>query len=350
MSTGTVWGLDTGRPGEFKQVEILGTALGLDFQRIRLSPENAPPPVLPAEPPRLILSFGRASRAALRLADACAAKGGARPLRVHLGTPGQIPITEFDLIIPMPQDDYPAAPNVHFLRLPLNSADAAAPPAPAAGGRCTVIIGGPSRHFRLPVRAIRRLIRFGGRLAAANGEALHIVTSPRTPAPVLAGLHHSRIDAGFTLHKYGSADFTELLRAGSRFVVTGDSASMLADACRTGAPVWLFPLPARPNLSDVLQNAVDRCFGRAFRHRLVRRGLVGGGTDFRRWHAELTRTGRIAMVSSRHQHARHKQDAALRWTPQNPAPDTDLADCRTRILGMLAQSSPLPFGGDSVSR
>lgn len=344
MSTGTVWGLDTGRPGEFKQVEILGTALGLDFERIRLSSENAPPPVLPAGPPRLILSFGRAARTALRLADACAAKGGAPPLRVHLGTPGQIPITAFDLIIPMPQDDYPVAPNVHFLRLPLNSANATTPP-PPAGGRCTIIIGGPSRHFSLPVRAIRRLLRFGARLAAANGETLHIITSPRTPTPVLAELRHSRSDAGFTLHEYGTADFSELLRAGSRFVVTGDSASMLADACRTGAPVWLFPLPARPNLSDFLQSAVDRCFGRAFRHRLVRRGLVGGGTDFRRWHAELTRTGRIALVSSS-----LRQDAALRWTPQSPALDTDLADCRARILGMLARSSPLPFGGDSVSR
>jgi hypothetical protein len=346
MSTGTVWGLDTGRPGEFKQVEILGTALGLDFECIRLSPEGAPPPARPADPPRLILSFGRAARVALRLADACATKGGARPLRVHLGTPGQIPITAFDLIIPMPQDDYPVAPNVHFLRLPLNNAGmATAPPPPPGTGRCTIIIGGPSRHFRLPVRAIRRLVRFGARLAAANVETLHIVTSPRTPAPVLAELRHLRIDAGFTLHEYGDANFTELLRAGSRFVVTADSASMLADACRTGAPVWLFPLPARPNLSDFLQNTVDRCLGRGLRHRLVRRGLVGGGTDFRRWHGELARIGRIALVSSRRQ-----QDAALRWAPQNAAPDTDLADCRARILGMLAHAPPLPFSGDSVSR
>ena len=153
----SVWGLDTGRAGEFTQIATLATALGLTFERIRLSPQSEPPETLPAEPPRVILSFGRAARAALRLAAAC----NRRALLVHLGTPGKTPITAFDLIIPMPQDDYPPAPNVLFLRLPLNgaSADVLAIPPPGSGKVCTVIVGGPSRHFRITKLAIRRLIR-----------------------------------------------------------------------------------------------------------------------------------------------------------------------------------------------
>jgi len=324
---GLVWGLDTSRQGEFMQVVTLGNALGLGFERICLSPEGEPVGEVPSAPPRLILSFGRAAQAALRLAATFAR----RPLLVHLGTPGQIPITAFDLIIPMPQDDYPPAPNVLFLRLPLNGASLAADMLPphAASGACTLIIGGPSRHFRITLPAVQKLMGFGARLAAANAEALRVVTSPRTPLPVLTELRRLSASQGFALHEYGKMAFAEVLQSGSRFVVTGDSASMLAEACRTGAPVWLFTLPVRLNWSDLLQHGADRCLGRDFRHALVRRGWVGGGTNFRRWHCKLEQRSFIATDCS-------LPEAGLRWSPRGNRADTDLRECRDRILGMLA--------------
>jgi len=328
-----VWGLDTGRSGEFMQVQTLGRALDLGFERIRLSAQGLPVEALPAAPPRLLLSFGSAARAALRLA----ANLTPRPLLVHLGTPGKTPIDAFDLIIPMPQDDYPEAPNVFRLRLPLNGATLqTALRAPPASGPCTVIIGGPSRHFRITPRAIRRLIRFATRLAQANGEALHVVTSPRTPAAVLAVLGALQAPAGFTLHLFGATPFADLLQNGARFVVTSDSASMLAEACRSGAPVWLFGLPRR-HVFTVLQHAADRCFGPGFRHGLVRRGLVGGGTNFRRWHRGLEHDGYIATLSAGREN--------LRWTPSGLRADTDLTDCRDRILRLLGEIDPRqPWG------
>lgn len=344
----TIWGLDTGRPGEFMQVEILGRRLGLDFERIRLSAESKPLAALPVAPPGLILSFGRAAQAALRLAAACSP----RPLLVHLGTPGHTAIAAFDLIIPMPQDDYPPAQNVCFLRLPLNGAsEAVALPPARETGICTVIIGGPSRHFRMPRNAVRRLIGFGAELARANGEALQVVASPRTPAELLAQLAELRAETGFTLHAYGGTLFAEILQSGSRFVVTADSASMLAEACRTGAAVWLFPLPRRLGVSTLLQHGTDRLFGKNFRHRLVRLGWVGGGTDFRRWHGALEQLGFIRSAG-------HLAAEALRWAPAGERPDGDLRDCRARILAMLDAASrpgagpamPLPSGSDSVSR
>jgi hypothetical protein len=321
----SVWGLDTGRLGEFMQVELLGRRLGLRFERVRLSPAGAPLTPLPALPPRLILSFGRAAHVARQIA----ASFQPRPLLVHLGTPGQTPIDAFDLVIPMPQDDYPPAPNVVFLNLPLNGAslDVCAIPAAVNTGICTLIVGGPSRHFRLPRRAIHGLVQFGAGLALANNEALQVVTSPRTPEPALTELRNSSTRSGFSLHEYGATNFANILQSGSRFVVTADSASMLGQACRSGAPVWLFPLPARRNVSNILQHAADHALGPRFRHRFVRRGWIGGGTDFAAWHRRLERGGYIRIAGD--------SAVALDWRPTDARPDTDLRDCQARILAML---------------
>ncbi len=356
IKPGPVWGLDTGHIGEFMQVAALGNALGLEFTRIRLPSAGQSAghsaELLAKKPPRLILSFGRAAPAALRLADSVTP----RPLLVHLGTPGHRPSSAFDLIIPMPQDDYPPVPNVCFLRLPLNGATLAESRLPEhrRNGGCTIIVGGLSRHFRISKAAIRRLIRFGVRLAAANAEALQVVTSPRTPRPILAELRRLAAARGFALHEFGSAPFAGFLQNGSRFVVTADSASMLAEACRTGAPVWLFPLPWRPNFSDFLQLAADRLGGRRLRHWFVRRGWLGGGTDFKRWHRQLEETGHLVTAGP-------VPEAALRWKPAANRPDSSLRDCRERILGILSgperrdpdkvrPPSPLPSGSDSDSR
>jgi hypothetical protein len=233
----------------------------------------------------------------------------------------------------MPQDDYPTARNVQFLRLPLNGATIAAAESLQANGRgcCTVIVGGPSRHFRLPAAAVRRLIRFGVRVAAANAETLRVVTSPRTPLATLKELSTLQARLGFTLITYGGTPFSQLLQSGSRFVVTGDSASMLAEACRTGKPVWLFPLPCRLNLNYLLQRAADRCFGRRFRQFFVKLGWIGGGTDFHRWHRDLEAQGYIFVAS-------RESEESLRSAPGRRF-DTDLRDCRARILSLLDRAS-----------
>lgn len=320
-----IWGVDIGRKGEFMQVATLGRALGGEFEHVQLSHEGTLLHPLPEKPPQLIISFGRAAKTALQMAGDCKRC----PCLVHLGTPGKTPISAFDLIIPMPQDDYPAAPNVQFLHLPLNGAAEAVWPHPPQQGPSTLIIGGTSRHFWLNRRAIRQLVTFGQRLAAANEETLRVVTSPRTPAGVLAELAQLQQQAGFTLHSSGEVPFNEILQQGTRFVVTADSASMLAEACRTGAPVWLFPLAYRPTISTLLQHAVDFCFGPALRHNLVKRGLIGGGTNFQRWHRALEAQGYIRRAAG------NVSDEALRWRPSGPLNDTDLQTCKIRILKLL---------------
>jgi mitochondrial fission protein ELM1 len=333
MKPARIWGLDTGRTGEFMQILALAEALDLPFERIRLPVcEDA----LPAAPPCLILSFGRAARTAVGLVARIRNNAERQPLLVQLGTPGHLPSSAFDLIIPQPQDDYPPGRHVQFLQLPLNGATQPRPESAPENGSCVVVIGGPTRHFRMPISGIRRLLRFSEALAKANREPLEVITSPRTPSEVTAELHRQAAARGFRLHADGAVPLSRLLAAGSRFVVTSDSASMLAEACRTGAPVWLFRQPNRPNLDDILQRAADSCsLGRQIRHRLVRKGWLGGGTDFARWHHVLQMAGLIRMACWR-------SEDELRWSSPSPAPDDDLQVCRNRIMAMLRESGAMP--------
>jgi hypothetical protein len=64
------------------------------------------------------------------------------------------------------------------------------------------------------------------------------------------------------------------------------------------------------------------------RHLLVRHGVVGGGTDFRRWHRQLARLGYVRIAD-------HPSDEILSWAPPLGLPDTDLVACRARISALL---------------
>lgn len=326
-----VWGLDTGRIGEFMQVKALGTALDLPFEHIPLSSKGVLSSALPAAPPCLIISFGRAAPFALKLA----AQFSTRPLLVHLGTIGHAPSKAFDLIITMPQDDYPMAENVYSLKLPLNGASLSTSAKPQkAGGACTTFIGGVSRYFQITPKSIEKCIEFSLTLAKANAEPLHVITSPRTPVKAFKTLRQLQKTLDFSLSAFGQQPFQNSLEAGSRFVITQDSASLIADTYRTGKPVWVFPLPGRFDLSKFLQDTTDYCFGSELRHWFVRRGWLGGGINFHRWHKQASEEGYIHMATG-------GLEQTLSWAPACSLPDTDLSQCRELILRKL-HHSPLP--------
>lgn len=332
-----IWGLDTGRAGEFMQVVALATALDLGFEPILLSAEGDILSTLPDEPPCLIISFGRAASMALALAS----RFSPRPLLVHLGTPGQIPITAFDLIIPMPQDDYPNADNTYMLRLPLNGATLTPPlKTNHAGKICTVIIGGESRYFQLPAASVQQIIAFSATLAKANDEPLLILTSPRTPTDAISELKKLQKSYDFSLALFGDHPLQTHLCAGARFVVTKDSASLIADTYRTGKPVWVFEIPRKIDHSKVLQDLFDACLGSGLRHWCIRRGWLGGGVNFERWHRQLAELGYVRMAGSATSAALKPSD--LRWAPDKSLPDTDLEQCRGLILEALQRRMAQP--------
>lgn len=325
-----VWILDTGRPGERAQCRTLAQALGLPFRVVPLGPGFTPPERWPDTTGlRLILSFGNAVQAACDLREICAV----RPLIVHIGRPSHVAADDLDLIIVLPQDDYPYAPNVVKVGWPFNSA----PLFPETEGAqeerrggTIVVYGGPSRQFRLGVTETDELLRFSRKLANVSQEPLHIITSPRTPARAVEWLRERAGMYGATLHLFRPNDdlFRTFLQTGNRFVVTADSASMLAEAWRSRAPVWLFPLPHRETLMTRLQQGADAVGLRPVRYRLVRRGLLGSGAGFRRWHRALLRSGEIRCASM------DLPEEDLLWSPERRRADTDLARCQRRILAL----------------
>ncbi|MBS1015215.1 ELM1/GtrOC1 family putative glycosyltransferase [Acetobacter persici] len=325
-----VWILETGRPGEQAQCQILAQALGLPFRTVPLGPNFSPPDQWPETAGlRLILSFGNAVQAACALRATCAV----RPLLVHIGRPSHIPAKDLDLIIPLPQDDYPPGPNVLRVAWPFNGAFLPPQHEEAQELRhagTIVLYGGPSRQFRMGRAETERLLVFAHALAQANQEPLHIITSPRTPPEAVQWMQHwmTRETAALHLFRPGETLFTHFLNTGNRFVVTADSASMLAEAWRTRAPVWLFPLPHKQSFMSRLQQGADWIGLRPLRSWLIRRGLLGSGSRFACWHRALIQSGVIRLAGP----ALTEQD--LRWRPVHHQADTDLVRCQERLLAL----------------
>lgn len=81
--------------------------------------------------------------------------------------------------------------------------------------------------------------------AMGDGGSLHVVTSRRTPPETIAAIA-SALPNGAVLHRWESAGadnpYVGLLAHGDRFVVTGDSVSMLVEVARLGKPLAVAPL------------------------------------------------------------------------------------------------------------
>ncbi|MCP1231507.1 ELM1/GtrOC1 family putative glycosyltransferase [Acetobacter indonesiensis] len=330
-----VWVLDTGRAGEMAQCLTLAQALGLPYTLLRLGPEFSVPEVLPdITGVRVILSFGNAVQAALALRDYCTQQNaGCAPAIVHIGRPSHVPVRALDLIIILPQDDYPSAPNVLRLAFPLNAASLAQPVFPTPGGRCggtVVVYGAPTKHFSMTLTDMQGVIEFAQTLAVANQEPLHVLTSPRTPADAVEWLRAKAAEPASPIAQFstGSQMFQQALATGNRFVVTGDSASMVAETCRTGAPVWLYELPPKKTFFTTLQTLVDILGLRHLRYALVKMGVLGSGADFARWHAWLVHAGYVHAVTP----GLEKEE--LRWQPVSGRIDRSLKLCRDRILAL----------------
>jgi mitochondrial fission protein ELM1 len=208
----------------------------------------------PLEPPwpDLVLTVGRRpSMAALWVK----AQTQGRARLVVVGRPKRW-LDRFDLVIAPPQFQIPVRPNVLHLDLPLMRVDEAAVATAADVWRprfadlprplIALLVGGPTKPYVFDQTVARRLIEQCRHVAEAAGGTLYVTTSRRTPAavveaiaaalPVAARLY--RWDAG------GDNPYHALLGLADRFVVTGDSISMMVEVARLGKPLAIFALPA----------------------------------------------------------------------------------------------------------
>jgi hypothetical protein len=340
-ATPCIWVLVGPRAGDRSQLLALADSLGwpyevkeLAYNRLHNLPnwligaslvslDRARSSALSAPWPDLIIDGGKRS---VPIARWIRAQGEAPARWVHVGRPWA-PMASFDLVVAAPQYRLPPRPNVVSLAAPLHriTAERLAEAAAAWKERLpnlprpwiALLVGGHSRPYLLDAAAARRLGEAASAAAGAAGGSLLVTTSGRTlPATAdalfeaLSGdCHRHRWQAGATDNPY-----LAYLALADSFIVTGDSASMLAEACATGKPVAMFEVPRRPNFVGRLLAAIEQLatghgarknyrgmpkqqgwLARSF-DRLVERGLFMPLRDLRECHRELLARGLVQRL------------------------------------------------------
>ena len=169
-------------------------------------------------------------------------------------------LREFALVIASCQYITANDPRIVRIALPLDDglrrvnapAAAPAPPGHAAASETALLIGGPTRSFRLGVAEAHEMMRLA--TLHGGGAPLRIVTSRRTPADVCAwfsaNLPGSSRLCAWQPGAHTTSDYAEALAQCARFIVTGDSVSMICDVVREGKALAIYRLPFRNALYD----------------------------------------------------------------------------------------------------
>ena len=201
--------------------------------------------------PDLILTVGRRpSMAALWVKQ----QTRGRASLVVVGRPKRR-LDRFDLVIAPPQFQLPRRANVQRLDLPLMRVDESAIAAAGEAWRprfadlprplTALLVGGPTKPYRFDQAVARDLLEHARRAAAAERGSLYVTTSRRTP-PAVVEAFAAELPAGARLYRWhgdGDNPYHALLGLADRFIVTGDSISMMVEVARLGKPLAIFALP-----------------------------------------------------------------------------------------------------------
>ncbi len=278
------WVLSDGRPGSEAQSIGLAEALGLapDVRRIEIRApwRSLPPAVWPRSLatlapgggslvppwPGILIACGRRT-AAPALAVRRASHGASFTIQIQ---DAKIAPRRFDLVV-VPQHDRLRGPNVLTSRGALNRVTAqrltaaAERLAPQLGHlprpRVAVLVGGPSKAYRMPPRVVHNLAGQLAALARDQGAGLMITASRRTGRENETILRSGLAAApGVFWDGRGDNPYFGYLGLADAVVVTEDSVTMVSEAAATGKPVHVV-------------------------------GLEGGSAKFRRFHEDLRQAG-----------------------------------------------------------
>lgn len=262
------WTLTQGAAGMQSQVRGLAAALGYPQPVEKTCGLRLPWRWLPNHPalarlgaasgdalgppwPDLLVSCGR--KAAL-LSMAMRRASGGRVRTVHIQDP-KVAARHFDIVV-VPAHDRLRGPNVLVSRGALHHVTPAllaaarerfagrlqALPRP----RIAALVGGPNRYFGMPADWLGRLAQELADTAAGLGGSLMLSISRRTPPDAAARLRQrvAAVPHDLWLGE-GENPYLAYLAMADAILVTGDSASMVSEACATGAPVFVAPPPTR---------------------------------------------------------------------------------------------------------
>jgi len=357
MPSPHIWLLTGAKQGDNAQALRLADATGLPYERRRivLKPgfDIAKPRVEASlhhvdlaasdklEPPwpDLVLTIGR------RMAMvALWIKAQSPATRLALIGPPKPEADKFDLIVVPFHYRTEERPNVCRIGLPLLGIDPERVAAESERWRerfasaprpLTVLLcgGNIGSHCFDPetARALLATIRGMG-----DGGSLHVVTSRRTPPETAAAIANA-LPNNAVLHRWEMAGadnpYVGLLAHGDRFVVTGDSVSMLVEVARLGKPLAIAPLRiASRTVANILRRshvpdevAYQAAAGaqQAWRRLLLLIGLDTSARDFTLLHDFLYRKGWAVPLG------------ASFLTPSDPPAD-DTAIAAGRLTALLA--------------
>lgn len=318
-----VWLLTGDKGGDNAQMRALARAAGLqpveiplDFNherpistlRMGASTRNLTPQsrgrLLPPWPDAVISSGGRSVPTARWIRR----QSGGRTRLIHVGRPwGRL--AWFDLVLGMPQYALPDRPNVFHARMPFNTPDPAALAAAAQRWRARfeayprpwigLLVGGKSSPLQLDPATAAGIGRAVSARAQSLGGSVLALTSRRTGAAAADALFDA-IAAPALRYAWTSGDpdnpYLAVLALADELVVTGDSASMLAEAVRMRRPLSIAPLPSRPGHRRGRVAMAKRILPRAMFDLLVDLGIFTSIRDMNLLQRKLTSDGLASLL------------------------------------------------------
>lgn len=257
-----MWLLLADKPGDNEQVLALAEMLALPRLIKRVRPKaryvlgkpwfratldhldlSRSDPLVPPWP-KLVITIGRRPT----MAALWVRRQSARHTRIILL--GRQPrfLHEFALVISSSQYITASDPRILRIALPLNRNRRDPPMSSAPTIDVTaLLVGGPTRTFRLTVADAERLLH-SARLHSKDLPLL-ILSSRRTPKEVAEYLA-SNLPAGSRFVPWTTGDtatpsYQQVLSGCRRFIVTGDSISMICEVVRMAKPLAIFRLEPR---------------------------------------------------------------------------------------------------------
>lgn len=205
--------------------------------------------------PDLVVTIGRRAVPAARWVQK---RSGMHSKLVHLGRPWG-PLRWFDLVVTTPQYGLPERSNVLHNILPISWQDPQLLEETAAVWSArfrslprpwiALLCGGTSRPYILDNQCATALGQAASAFAGKQHGSLLVTASTRCPPASFAALTTAITSSGCPAHIHNphaanqDNPYLAYLALADIFIVTCDSASMLAEASQRQKPVFVYPLP-----------------------------------------------------------------------------------------------------------